>query len=51
MVSVKKFKKMKNSYCWHGVLKLKNGEKLKRIFFFTPSMRRQNNRITETNDE
>lgn len=39
MASCKKIKKLKNSYCWRGALKEKS-MKIKRVLFYTPSLRR-----------
>lgn len=45
MASRKKIRKLKNSYCYKSALKEKKC-KLKRVFFFTSSARRQNNKIS-----
>ena len=41
MASENKKKKLKNSYCWGGALKIKSPNRLKRILFFTPSERKR----------
>ncbi len=49
MASQKKIRKLKNSRCSKSALKEKEC-KLKRALFFTSSARRQNNKISETED-
>ena len=41
MASEKKKRKLKNSYCEYWALKAKGKNKLKRVFFFTPSERKR----------
>lgn len=50
MASKKKIKKLKNSFCHRSALKNKKF-KLKRILFFTPSDRRENNNQVDDDEE